>query len=159
MANGDDPLADQSKKPRGLERAGAILAALAEAFGSALVAAADEQRLEAAARTKAVAAALRSAARSLDQSDNPGLAGRADRAADRIDDVARFVGERDWRQIGAVTAAFARRRPGLFGLAAVSLGFLAGRLLLLAEDRDGPGDRAPTSESGGEAAGRAVGDR
>jgi hypothetical protein len=60
----------------------------------------------------AVAAALRCAARSLEQSDSPGIADGIDRAADRIDDLARFVGQRDWRELAVETAAFARRRPG-----------------------------------------------
>ncbi len=159
MANGDDSIADESKRPHGLERAAAILAELAEAFGLAVVASVEEQRIEAAERTKAVAAALRCAARSLDELDSPSLADGADRAADRIDDAARFVRERDWREIAAESAAFARRRPGLFGLAALSLGFLAGRLLLVPEDRGGPGDRAPTAEGGGEVADRVDRDR
>ena len=159
MVNGDDSVADESERPHGLERAAAILAEMAEAFGSAVVASVEEQRIEAAERTKAVAAALRCAARSLDESDSPSLAERANRAADRIDDVGHFVRERDWRDIAAEAAAFARRRPGLFGLAALSLGFLAGRLLLLPEDRGGPADRAPTAEGGGEAADRVDRDR
>jgi hypothetical protein len=159
MANGDDSIADDSKRPNGLERAAAILAELAEAFGSAVVALVEEQRIEVAERTTAVAAALRCAARSLDERDSPSLADRANRAADRVDDVARFVRERDWRDIAAEFAAFARRRPGLFGLAALSLGFLAGRLLLVPEDRGGPGDRAATAEGGGEAADRVDRDR
>jgi hypothetical protein len=154
MANGDDPISDESSRPGGLERAGAILAELAEAFGSALVASAEEQRIAAAGQTAAVAAALRCAARSLDASNSPGLADGADRAADRIDGLVHFVRERDWREIAAETAAFARGRPGLFGLAAVSLGFLAGRLLLLRENLDGPGDPAPAAEGGGEGADR-----
>jgi hypothetical protein len=123
--------------------------------GSTLVAAAEAQRTEAARRVAAIATALRCAARSLDQSDIPGIANGADRAADRIDDVARFVRERDWREIAAETAVFGRRRPGLFGLAAVSLGFLAGCVLLSTMDGDGPGKCTPAAEGDGAAASRA----
>jgi hypothetical protein len=151
MANGDDSTAKESGSPLGLERAGAILAELADALGAVVEAAAEEQRMAAVGRAAAVAAALRTAARSLDQSDSPGLAHCADRAADRSDELARFIRERDWREIAAETAAFARRRPGLFGLGAVALGFLAGRLLLPAE-RDGRGDGTPTEAGDGEVA-------
>jgi hypothetical protein len=159
MDNRDDATPDESDRPRGLERAVAILAELADAFGAALVASAEEQRIAAAGRVAAVATALRCAARSLDQSESPGIAEGAGRAADRIDGLAHFVQERSWREIAAETAAFARRRPGLFGLGAVSLGFLASRLLLLPVDRDGPDERTPAAEGGGETANRADGGR
>ena len=158
MTNGNDSTPEQSGRPHGLERAGAILAELADALGSALVAAAEAQRTAAAGRVAAIAGALRCAARSLDQSENPRIADGVDRTADQIDDLARFVREQDWREIAAETTAFARRRPGLFGLAAVSLGFLAGRLLLLPVDRDGPGECTSAAE-GGEAANREDGGR
>ena len=158
MTNGDDSTPEESGRARGLERAGAILAELADALGSALVAAAEAQRTAAAGRVAAIAGALRCAARSLDQSENPRIADGVDRTADQIDDLARFIREQDWREIAAETTAFARRRPGLFGLAAVSLGFLAGRLLLLPVDRDGPGECTPAAE-GGEAANREDGGR
>jgi len=142
MTNGDDSTPEESGRARGLERAGAILAELADALGSTLVAAAEAQRTAAAERVAAIAGALRG----------------VDRTADQIDDLARFVREQDWREIAAETAAFARRRPRLFGLAAVSLGFLAGRLLLSPVDRDGPGECTPAAE-GGEAANREDGGR
>jgi hypothetical protein len=153
MTTGDDSMPEESGRPRGLERAGTIIAELADALGSTLVASAEAQRTVAAERVAAIAAALRCAARSLEQSDSQRIADGADRAADRIDDWARYVRERDWREIAAETAAFARRRPGLFGLAAVSLGFLAGRLLLV--DRDGSGECTPAAEGGGAAANHA----
>src|SRR5262249_59322946 len=85
MANENDPISEESSRPVGIERTGAIFAELAEAFGSALVASAEEQRVAAAGQTAAVAAAPRCGARSLDASNSAGLTDAADRAADRID--------------------------------------------------------------------------
>jgi hypothetical protein len=158
------------------ERAGAIIAELADAFGSALMAVAEEQGVKAGERVSAVAEAARCAARSLDQSGSAGIARGVDRAADRIDHVAGVVRRRDWREIAAATGDFARRRPGLFGLGAVAVGFLVGRLLTLPADRpidrpadrpaDRPGDRngpderpAATEGGDGKAADGAAGGR
>jgi hypothetical protein len=135
--------------------AGAILAELADAVGSALVAAAEEQKLLAAERIAAVATALRRAAQSLDHSESPAIAGGTNRAADRIDALAHSVREWEWRDIVADAAGFARRRPALFGLAAVSLGFVAGRLLRPAVGNGAPGQPTPATEGAGQAASRA----
>jgi hypothetical protein len=148
MTKADDSTPEEGGRPCGRERATAILADLADALGSALAAAVQEQRTAAAGQAAALAAAARCAARSLQEADNPGIADGLDRVADRIDDLARFVHERDWRDMAAETAAFARRRPGLFGMAAVSLGFFAGRLLLSPIGRDEPGDTAAAGEAG-----------
>jgi hypothetical protein len=59
MANGDDPISDESSRPGGLERVGAVLAELADAFSSALAASAERQKIAAAGQTAAVAAGLR----------------------------------------------------------------------------------------------------
>jgi uncharacterized protein YjeT (DUF2065 family) len=119
----------QGANARGIERAGAIVAELADALGAALIAVAEEQEAMAAQHISAVAEAARCAARSLDRSGSPEIGHGVDGAADRIDDLARVVREREWRDIAAATAAFARRRPRLFGLGAIALGFLVGRLL------------------------------
>jgi uncharacterized protein YjeT (DUF2065 family) len=116
-------------RARGTDRAGAIVAEIADAFGAALTALAEEQGIGLADRTSAIGEAVRSAARSLDGSNLPGLARNVDQAAERIDDIARLVRERCWREFAAETAGFARRRPRLFGLGAIAIGFLAGRLM------------------------------
>jgi hypothetical protein len=126
---------------RGVDRGGAILAELAEALASALLGLAEEQRLAMAERVAAIAEAARSAARSLDRSESSTMARSVDRAADGIADLSRIVRERSWREIAAETAEFARFRPGLFGLGAIALGFLAGRLLL-PEPRGAPVETA-----------------
>jgi hypothetical protein len=131
----------------GIDRARTIISELAEALAAAAAALMQEQGVKAAAEISAVAEAARCAARSLDGSDHPGLAGGVDRAGDRLDDIARVVRERDWRHIAAETADFARRRPGLFGLGAMSFGFVAGRLLLPRADPDRP----PAEAAGNEA--------
>lgn len=113
----------------GRGRAGAILGELADALGAALLGLAEEERGNLADRAAAIGEAARCAARSLDRSDSPDLARGIDRVADRIDAVAGLLRARKWREIALDTADFARRRPGLFGPAAASIGFLAARLL------------------------------
>jgi uncharacterized protein YjeT (DUF2065 family) len=107
---------------------------------------AEEQGIRLADRASAIGEAARSAARSLDGSDIPDLARGADRAAERIDGIARFLRERCWRELAAETSGFARRRPRLFGLGAVAVGFLVGRLLAVKAgetDASGHCDREP----------------
>lgn len=135
MAETDDSREDGAGAP-GIDRARAIISELAEAFAAAAASLAQEQGEKAAAEISAVAEAARCAARSLDRSDHPGLAGGVDRAVDRLDGVARAVREQNWRQIASDTCDFARRRPRLFGLAALSIGFLVGRLLLPSVDSE-----------------------
>jgi hypothetical protein len=131
MADLGDARPQDDGRARGIGRAGAIVGELADAVGSALLEVAEEQGGIAADRVAAIAEAVRCAARSCDQSGSPAMARGVDRAADGIDDIAGIVRRRDWREIAAETADFARRRPGLFGLGAISIGFLVGRLLTL----------------------------
>jgi hypothetical protein len=127
---------DGGAAAQGRGRGMAIVAELADAFATALASLAEEERLAAGARVAAVAAAVRAAARSLEGSDSAELAGHCDRAATAIDGVADFVRDRDWRELAAGAAEFARRRPGLFGLGAVSAGYLVGRLVTLLPSPD-----------------------
>jgi hypothetical protein len=138
---GSEP--DGEAATHGLERGMAIIAELADAFATALVSLVEEERLSVGARVASVAAAARSAARSLEGSESAELAGHCDRAAAAIDGVADLVRDRDWREIAAAVVEFARRRPGLFGLGAVSAGYLVGRLVTLPAhpDEAGTGDR------------------
>jgi ElaB/YqjD/DUF883 family membrane-anchored ribosome-binding protein len=163
MADPGDSRPGDGAGARGIERAGAIVAELADALGSALMALAEEQGVRSADRAAAIAEAARCAARSLDQSASPEIARGIDRAADGIDDIARLVRDRNWREIATETADFARRRPWLFGLGAVAIGFLAGRLLTPRVDRDGAppaAEPAPAVADGdSDAADGAVGGR
>jgi hypothetical protein len=145
MADLSDSRPRDAGKMPGIERAAAIVAELTDAVGAGLLAAAEEQGVIAADKVSAVAEAARCAARSLDQSGSPAMARGVDRAAGRIDDIAGDVRGRNWREIAGETADFARRRPGLFGLGAISLGFLLGRLLTLPADRGAPDLRPPTT--------------
>jgi ElaB/YqjD/DUF883 family membrane-anchored ribosome-binding protein len=89
----------------------------------------EEQRQQVAEKVSGIAEALRSAANSLQQSQNRALAGYADQAADQVDSIYRTVRERHWNEIVADTEDFARRQPTLFVLGAVAAGFLVGRFL------------------------------
>jgi uncharacterized protein YjeT (DUF2065 family) len=133
---------------RGIDRAVAIVTELADAFGAALIALSEEQGLKLADRASAIGDAAGCAARSLDASDIPKLARGMDQAARSMNDVARLLHERNWREIVSETASLARRRPRLFGLGMVAIGLLAGRLLALRLDRDGLG-KAPRMAAAG----------
>jgi hypothetical protein len=146
MADPGESRACDSGGARGIGRAGAILAELAEACAAALTGLVEEQEAKLSNRAGALGEAARLAARSLEDSDNADLACGIERAADRIDALARILRERNWREIAAGTAGFARSRPHLFGLAAVALGFLAGRLLATRADPDEVGKRPPPAE-------------
>jgi uncharacterized protein YjeT (DUF2065 family) len=153
MADPDESRSRDSGGARGIERAGAILAELAEACASALVGLVEEQEARLSDRTAALVEAARSAARSLEGSDNYDLARGIEQAAERIDGLARILHERNWREIADGTADFARRRPRLFGLAAVALGFLAGRLAAAPADREEAGEPLRAAAPGAAAQG------
>jgi ElaB/YqjD/DUF883 family membrane-anchored ribosome-binding protein len=89
----------------------------------------EEQRQQVAQKVSGIAEALRSAANSLEQSQNRALAGYVDQAADQVASIYRTVRERHWNEIVADTEDFARRQPTLFVLGAVATGFLVGRFL------------------------------
>jgi uncharacterized protein YjeT (DUF2065 family) len=136
MADPDESRSRDSSGARGIERAGAIIAELADACASALTGLFEGQEARLSDRAAALGEAARSAARSLDQSDNPDFARGIEQAAERVDELARTLRERNWREIASGAADFARRRPRLFGLATVALGFLATRLAAARVDRD-----------------------
>lgn len=148
MADRGDSQPQDGAGARRIERAGAIVAELADAFCSALIGAAEEQGAKAGEQVSAVAEAVRCAAQSLDQSGSPGIARGVDRAADRIEHIADIVRRREWREIATETGDFARRRPGLFGLGAVAVGFLAGRLLTPPAAVGGDGKAAESADGG-----------
>jgi hypothetical protein len=124
----------------GLERAGTILSEFVEASRAAAEALVYEQKQRAAAQVKGIGEAVRAAARSLERSQTPTLAGYADRAAIQIEQFSDLIGDRSWSEIIAETRGFARRRPWLFLFAATAAGFLTGRVLSAPTDR-GAGNR------------------
>lgn len=98
---------------------------------------ADEARRElrdqAAAQQTRVAGGLRSVggelSRMADGSPEPGMATDVVREAGRrVDDVARWLDERDPGSLLQEVKMFARRRPGVFLAIAVGVGVVAGRL-------------------------------
>jgi hypothetical protein len=89
----------------------------------------EEQRQQVAEKVSGLAEALRSAANSLELSQNRALAGYVDQAAYQVESISRTVRERHWNEIVADTEDFARRQPTLFVLGAVATGFLVGRFL------------------------------
>jgi hypothetical protein len=124
-----DSMVSDGETRSGLDRAWALLAEFADAARSAALCAADEQVRRGARQVGSVAEAMRAAARSLDQSQSPSAARHADRAAERIERFSRSLHEQRWSEIIGDVEDVARRRPALFVLGAVTMGFLAGRLL------------------------------
>jgi hypothetical protein len=140
MAEPGDSQSGDDTRPGGIVRIKAIVAELADACGSALATLAEEQSARAAGEIGAIAEAARCAARSFERSQSPQIARGIDRAAEGIDGVAQLIRARDWGEIAATTADFARCGPGVFGLGAMAIGFVVGRLLMPAVGRE------PTAE-------------
>jgi hypothetical protein len=130
-----DAAADSEGMPGNAQRAAAILAEMLDALYSAARSLAEDQKLEVCGEAAAIAEAARAAARSLDRSENPGIAAGADRLADRIARFSSAIRESRWHEIIADTKDFARRRPILFSLGAAAAGFFAGRFLSLPSGR------------------------
>jgi hypothetical protein len=72
---------------------------------------------------------MRAAAQSFDRSKSPTVARYADHAADRVERFSRSLHEQRWGDIIDDVEDVARRRPALFILGTVAVGFLVGRLL------------------------------
>jgi hypothetical protein len=106
-----------------------VFAEFVDAARSAAESLLEEQKLQVADRVSGIAEALRTAAHSLSQSQNRGIAGYVDQAADQVAGVSRTVRDRRWNEIITDTEDFARRQPTIFVLAAVATGFLVGRFL------------------------------
>jgi hypothetical protein len=111
------------------DRVKTIFGDLVEATRSAAEQMLNEQKRRAAERIAGIAEAVRSAAYSLERSENESVAFYANRAADQIDQLVQPVRDREWSEILADTEDFAKQRPVLFLLGATAVGFLAARLL------------------------------
>lgn len=129
MENGADA-------PSGLERATAIVAEFADAARSAALCAASQQVRQTARQVGGIGEAMRAAARSLDRSPSPAAARYADQLAERIEGFARSLHEHRWGEMIDEVEGIARRRPVLFVLGTVVVGFLAARLLSDPAPRD-----------------------
>jgi hypothetical protein len=84
----------------------------------------SEKKSQAADELSTLGAAVRSAAEKLRDDDQAPVARYADMAADRLDDVARFIGDSDVGSLVRQVERAARRRPELFlgGMFLVGLG-------------------------------------
>jgi len=149
MAEPTDPTPGVDAAPPSIERAKMILAELASAAQSAVVAVADQQKARAATQVGVAAEAVRAAARSFECSQSPAAAEYADCAARQIEAVAETIRVRHWCEIAADVASVARRSPGLFVASAVALGFVLGRFWTAASCRSEPSSQvfAPAAES------------
>ncbi len=106
-------------------RAGSIGEQLRQAGESLLL----EQKQRAADAVHAFAEAFRHAAQALHHQQKPLAARYAEQVAERVDGFSRGVRDRDWREAVATAENYARRQPALFLAGAMTLGFLAARLL------------------------------
>ena len=140
----EDPIGRAAE--RGIEYVKTIAVELVEAGRSAAQSVLDEQKESAARQLAAVAAAVRSAAQSLDQSHIPTLSHYADRAAGGVEDFGRRLGERSWNELAGDVGALARRQPALFVAGAAVAGFLVGRFLWASKNRSAGGAR-PAAEA------------
>jgi hypothetical protein len=118
-----------------LDRVRTIFGDLVEATRSAAEQMLDEQKRRAAERIAGITEAVRSAAHSLERSEDGSVAFYANRAADQIDQFVQPIRDREWSEILADTEEFAKQRPMLFLLGATALGFLAARLLWVPSER------------------------
>jgi ElaB/YqjD/DUF883 family membrane-anchored ribosome-binding protein len=135
VARGGEAAAYREREEQGSERAKTILSELLDAARSVAETILEDQKQRTAERVSGMAEAVRSAAQSLDRSENRAIARYADQAADRIEDLSGLIRERQWSEIVADTEDLARRQPTLFALGAAAIGFLAGRLLAVPTDR------------------------
>ncbi|HZU91549.1 MAG TPA: hypothetical protein VE993_20020 [Stellaceae bacterium] len=129
----EDPIGSAAE--RGIEYVKTIAAELVEASRSAVQSVLDEQKEGAARQVGAFAAAVRSAAQSLDQSQSPTLAHYADQMAGGIERFGNRLRERGWSELADDIAGLAQRRPALFIAGAVIVGFVSGRFLWASKSR------------------------
>jgi hypothetical protein len=134
-----------SATERGVEYVRTIAVEFFESGRSAVRSVLEEQKDAAAQRVATTAAAVRAAAKLLDQSKSPILGQYANQAADSIDDFSRDLRAHGWGALADDLAALAQRQPVLFIVAAVAAGFLTGRFLWAAKSRAGTVQTATAS--------------
>jgi ElaB/YqjD/DUF883 family membrane-anchored ribosome-binding protein len=132
-----EPIQRSGSTPKAPEaRVQSLVADFVDAARSGTESLLEEQKHQMAERVSGIAAALRGAAESLDQSQNRAIARYADQAAERIESFTGAVREQRWHEIVAKTEDFARRQPTIFVLAAIATGFVVGRFLLVSTAGD-----------------------
>ena len=96
---------------------------------------AEDQKDEAAGRVDGVAEALRSAAGSLDEQDQPAVAGYARQAASGLERVSDAISNRSVDDLMETVEDFARRQPVAFLGGAVLTGFVLSRFAKSSSER------------------------
>jgi ElaB/YqjD/DUF883 family membrane-anchored ribosome-binding protein len=89
----------------------------------------DEQKQRVAGAVHGLAEALRQASDTLEREQSGVAAHYADQAAAQIERLSETVRQQRLQDMLADAENFARRQPALFGVGAVAIGFLVGRLL------------------------------
>ncbi|HEY1432248.1 MAG TPA: hypothetical protein VGF39_11585 [Stellaceae bacterium] len=108
---------------------GSVVVEFLDAARSAAESLLHEQKRQIAERVSGVGEALRSAAHPLHRSQNQNISRYVEQAAHQVEEFARNLHHRHWKELVADTEEFARRQPTLFVLGAVAAGFVIGRLL------------------------------
>ncbi|HRV93555.1 MAG TPA: hypothetical protein P5526_15450 [Anaerolineae bacterium] len=89
--------------------------------------AAESQKKQAASELNTVAQAIRTGGQELRDQDRETVAHYTEKVADQIEQVSRYIDERNVDQLVADAADFARRRPEIFLGGAFMLGLAMGR--------------------------------
>ena len=137
----------------GETRGGSVVTEFMDAARSAAESLLEEQKQQVADRIAGFADAFRGAAHPLDQSQSRIIARYLEEAANQAHTLAHSMRQRRWNELVADAEDFARRRPTLFVLGSVAVGFVIGRLLWTSTV--GQEQRAGWS-SGGSEPGRSV---
>ena len=127
------------------DRAGTVIADFLYAARSAADSLLEEQKRRVAERISGVAEALRNAVSPLDRSQIASMARLVEQGANRVRDFSLTLRNRRWNELVADTQDFAERQPTLFVLGAVATGFLVGRLLWTATERQQRGGESNSS--------------
>ena len=136
------------------DRAASVIADFLNAARSAADSLLEEQKRQVAERISGVAEALRNAVSPLHRSQNGTVARLVEQGANRVGDFSLTLHNRRWNELVADTQDFAKRQPTLFVLGAVATGFLVGRLLWTATERQ---QRGGDSNSAGSTTGAVTG--
>jgi len=101
---------------------------IADSAGQAAQTQASAAMQRAGETLEQVATAVRDASNQM-RSDQPQIAGIAETAAQRIDQLATYVRERDARELMDDAEQFARRQPAIVIGGGLAIGLIVGRLL------------------------------
>ncbi len=121
-AIGDDELSDLGERTRNV--AGRFVEDVRDAATRLL----EDQKTRAAESVHGLADALHRTAEALSE-ENASVAQLTDRVAERIEAAGARFRERSWSDILADAEDFAHRRPAMFMIGAVALGFALGRVM------------------------------